>query len=263
MARCGRPGIRWPRIAAELLAIGDDTLERDWRWRPSDTDDVELRYGFYAVHERLERAIGTIEVGRAGAPDGDLPLGPAVPALGGDDRGALGPPRRPRRARHAETWDADPGGGEWTVRQTMGHIVSGQLSYSWYNAWYLSHPVPVGLAERPSDDVMPPEPTEEELATAPPPRSRRASIRSPTPRPSPSRALDAASLDLGARWAGLPVSIADRLGRYGSHIREHTIQVDKTLAMLRRRTDRGRTPRPPRAWHLRPARGGRHRAAGG
>ena len=70
------------RIAADLLAVGDDTLERDWRWRPTDTDDVELRYGFYAIHERLERAIGTIEVGRAGAPDGDLPLGPAVPALG-------------------------------------------------------------------------------------------------------------------------------------------------------------------------------------
>ena len=33
---------------------------------------------------------------------------------------------------------------------------------------------------------------------------------------------------------GLPVSIGFRLGRYGSHIREHTIQVDKTLAMLGR-----------------------------
>ena len=33
---------------------------------------------------------------------------------------------------------------------------------------------------------------------------------------------------------GSPVSIGFRLGRYGSHIREHTVQVDKTLAILRR-----------------------------
>ena len=221
------------RIAADLLAVGDDMLERDWRWRPSDTGDVELRYSFYAVHERLERAIGTIEIGRAGAPDGDLPLGPAVPALGAmtaarwDLHGVLA-------GLTPETWDADPGGGEWTVRQTMGHIVGGQLSYSWYNAWYLSHPVPVGLAERPPDDVMPPEPTEEELATGLPAEvaARLDSIADASA--VAVAALDAASLDLGARWAGLPVSIGDRLGRYGSHIREHTIQVDKTLAMLRR-----------------------------
>jgi len=221
------------RIAADLLAIGDDRLEHEWRWRPTDTDDVELRYGFYAVHERLERAIGTIEVARAGAPDGDLPLGPAVPALGAmtaarwDLHGVL-------VGLAPETWDADPGGGEWTVRQTVGHIIGGQLSYGWYNAWYLSHPVPVGLAERPSDDVMPPEPTDEELATGTPAEvaARLDSIADASA--VAVAALDAASLDLGARWAGLPVSIGFRLGRYGSHIREHAIQVDKTLAMLRR-----------------------------
>jgi len=32
------------RIAADLLAISDDRLEHEWRWRPTDTDDVELRY---------------------------------------------------------------------------------------------------------------------------------------------------------------------------------------------------------------------------
>lgn len=221
------------RTAADLLAVGDDTLERGWRWRPSDTDDIELRYGFYAIHERLERAIGAIEVARAGAPDGDLPLGPAVPALGAmtaarwDLHGVLAglPP---------ETWDADPSGGEWTIRQTMGHILGGQLSYSWYNAWYLSHPVPVGLAERPSDDDMPPEPTEEELGAGTPAEvgARLDSIVDASA--VAVAALDVASLDLGARWSGLPVSIADRLGRYGSHIREHTVQVDKTSAMLRR-----------------------------
>ena len=42
--------------------------------------------------------------------------------------------------------------------------------------------------------------------------------------------LSRADLALGARWSGFAVDIGFRLGRWGSHIREHTIQVDKTLA---------------------------------
>ena len=33
-------------------------------------------------------------------------------------------------------------------------------------------------------------------------------------------------------WAGIPVDIGFRLGRWGSHIVEHTIQLDKTLDWL-------------------------------
>ena len=39
-------------------------------------------------------------------------------------------------------------------------------------------------------------------------------------------------LALGGRWSGFPIDIAFRLGRWSSHIREHTIQVEKTLVML-------------------------------
>ena len=218
------------RLVADLQAIPDGRLDGPWRWRPTDEDDMELRYGFYAIHEELERAIGAIAVGRAGRAD---EIGPAVPALGAmaearwDLHGVLA-------SLPDETWDADPGGGEWTIRQTMGHILGGQLSYSWYNAWYLSHPVAVGAAVRPNEDQLPPEPTEDELAMGSPATvaARLDSIVDASA--AAVAALDGSSLDLGARWSGLPVSIGFRLGRYGSHIREHTIQVDKTLAMLGR-----------------------------
>ena len=39
-------------------------------------------------------------------------------------------------------------------------------------------------------------------------------------------------LGRGARWSGFPVTIGFRFGRWGSHIREHAIQVEKTFAML-------------------------------
>ena len=221
------------RVVADLLAVPDGTLDGPWRWRPTDTDDMELRYGFYAIHEDLERAIGAIVVGRAGASGDAAAMGPAVPALGAmaearwDLHGVLA-------GLAAETWDADPGGGEWTVRQTMGHILGAQLSYSWYNAWYLAHPLPVDVVVRPPESDFPPEPTEDELATGSPSEVQARFDSIVDGSAAAVGALHPGSMDVGARWSGLPVTIGFRLGRYGSHIREHTIQVDKTLGMLGR-----------------------------
>lgn len=223
------------RLVADLLAVRDSTLDGPWRWRPTDADDLELRYGFYAIHEGLERAVGAIMVGRAGTSSigGVGSLGPAVPALGAmaearwDLHGVLA-------GLDAATWDAEPGGGEWTLRQTMGHILSGQLFYSWYNAWYIANPLPVGTAVRPSESVFPPEPTDEELATGSPAEVAARLEAIVDASIVANAALAGPALEVGARWAGLPVSIGFRLGRYGSHIREHTVQVDKTMAMLGR-----------------------------
>lgn len=218
------------RIAADLLAIDDATLERPWRWRPTDPDDLELRYGFYAIHERIEGAIGAIAIGDSSTTD---PLGPAVPALRAltaarwELHGALA-------GLDGTAFDADPGGGEWTIRETLGHVLGGQLSYGWYNAWYLANPLPVHVVVRPPETVFPPEPTEEELGAGTPAEVAARLDEIADASIVANAALDAASLELGARWAGLPVTIGFRLGRYGSHVREHTIQVDKTLAMLGR-----------------------------
>jgi hypothetical protein len=35
-----------------------------------------------------------------------------------------------------------------------------------------------------------------------------------------------------ARWSGTAVTVGFRLNRWASHLREHTIQVEKTLVML-------------------------------
>jgi hypothetical protein len=219
------------RLAVDLLSVRDDTMERDWRWRASDTDDIELRYGFYAIHERLEAAAGAITIGRAGGFEGDVPVGPAVPALGAmtaarwDLHGVLAP-------LPDDVLDADPGGGEWTIRQTLGHILSGQLSYSWLNAFFLANPVAVGEAEYPGDGDLPVEPTEEELGAGTLAEVRERFDGIADDAAAAVAGLDPASMSLGARWSGLHVAIDFRLGRYGSHIREHTVQVDKTLAML-------------------------------
>ena len=53
--------------------------------------------------------------------------------------------------------------------------------------------------------------------------------------------LDESRLATPARWSGFAVDVGFRLGRMSSHLQEHTVQVEKTLAMLGhgiRETDR-------------------------
>ena len=88
---------------------------------------------------------------------------------------------------------------------------------------------------RPSEDDFPPEPTDEEEAAGQPAIAQARLDDVVDANIVAAAGLDAAAMGVSARWAGLPVTIDFRLGRYGSHIREHTVQVDKTLEMLGRR----------------------------
>jgi hypothetical protein len=218
------------RSVTDLLAVADASLDDPWRWRATDPEDVELRYGLYRIHESLEAAIGTIEIGRAGRGES---IGPAVPPLAAmaaarwELRGALA-------ALAEAVWDADSGGGEWTIRETFGHIVNGQRSYGWYNAWYLKEGVVGVETVRPSEDALPPEPTDEEEAAGSPSTAQARLDDVVDANIVAAAGLEASAMGVSARWAGLPVTIDFRLGRYGSHIREHTVQIDKTLAMLGR-----------------------------
>jgi len=111
---------------------------------------------------------------------------------------------------------------------------NGQLSYGWYNAWYLKEGVVGVETVRPSEDAFPPEPTDEEEAAGSPSAALARLDDVVDANIVAAAGLDAAAMGISARWAGLPVTIDFRLGRYGSHIREHTVQIDKTLATLGR-----------------------------
>jgi hypothetical protein len=216
---------------ADLLTVPDETLKTPWRWRATDPVDNELRYGAYRIVERLEEAIRAIELARGSG--AGAAIGPAIPALGvmaaarWDLHGVLAP-------LPSDVFDADPGGGEWTIRRTVGHVIGSQRSYAWYNAWYISHPRPVEEVVRPADGTLPPEPSEDDdgAGTLDEVGARLDEVVDATIRAN--AALDRAALELGARWSGVSVTIDFRLGRYGSHIREHTIQVEKTLELLGR-----------------------------
>jgi hypothetical protein len=215
----------------DMLTVQDAALEGAWRWRPDDPSDADVRYGLFRIYEALEEAVAAVARGRA-ALGGDR-TAPAVPTLATATlakwalHGAIAP-------LEAGDLDADPGGGEWSIRRTVGHVLAVQESYGWTSAWFISRAGMPDAGEYAPDGALPADPDEETVANG-----DAAAIRARLDGLLDAAAerfggLDADALAVPGRWSGLPVTIDFRLGRLGSHIREHTIQVDKTLAMIGR-----------------------------
>jgi DinB superfamily len=214
----------------ELAAVTDADLGRFWAWKGDGGGDNELRYGFYRILEDFERAgidaaaalrAKGLERGRAA----DL-IAPATAARW-DLQGIL--LQLPDAA-----WDADPGDEQWTVRQTLGHVISAQRSYGAVTAWWQSQALPADAnlpTARPNHiyDVLP-EDDEEAAGT---PAEVRARLDEVIDRSMERLAgLPPERLAYGTRWMDFAVDIGFRIGRWSSHFREHTIQVEKTLVML-------------------------------
>jgi hypothetical protein len=213
---------------ANLATIADADLEKPWSWKGDS--EVELRYGFYNILEAFERAgidatgglrASNLERGRAA----DL-IAPATAARW-DLQGIL-------LQLPDDAWDAKPGGEEWTVRATLGHIIASQRGYAAVIAWWQAQALPLDLnlpKARPDHiyDVLPSD--EEEAAGTP--AEVRARLDEVLDRSTERLAgLPPDRIAYGTRWVGFALDIGFRLGRWSSHFREHTIQVEKTLVMI-------------------------------
>jgi hypothetical protein len=214
----------------DLARIKDADMETFWAWKGDGGGDNELRYGFYRIFEDFERAgidaaaalhAKGLERGRTA----DL-IAPATAARW-DLQGIL--VQLPDAA-----WDADPGDEQWTVRQTLGHVIGAQRSYGAVTAWWQSQALPADAnlpTARPSHiyDVLP-EDDEEAAGT---PAEVRARLDEVIDQSMERLAgLPPERLAYGTRWMDFALDIGFRIGRWSSHFREHTIQVEKTLVML-------------------------------
>src|SRR4029079_16371606 len=93
-------------------------------------------------------------------------IGPAVPALASATEARWGLHGVLLPLSQAD-WDADPGGGEWNVRRTVGHIIGGQRSYGWTHAWFLAKRA-TDVAVYPPDGALAPDPAAAEEALGEP-----------------------------------------------------------------------------------------------
>ncbi len=226
-----------PAIVADILAIPESALERDWAWIGGG--EVDVRYGMYRLHELFERAeVEATRLLRAADADRGLAAALIAPATAArwDLHGLIA-------ALSDQTIDADPGGGEWSIRLTLGHTVNAQRAYGWSTAWWQER----GFAL--DDPALPETVGDEFFADLPDEATVEAAGSLDDIRARLDETLDLSAERLagipderlahGARWAGFAVPVGFRLSRWSSHLREHTIQVEKILALL------GRTPAEP------------------
>jgi hypothetical protein len=221
--------------ARDLLAIPEPALSRPWPWK-GDSEE-EVRYGAYRAAEAMElaevEARTLMAAGEATETQAARLMGPATAARW-DLHGVLLP-------LEEALLDADPGSGEWSIRFVLGHTVASQRGYGWGTAWWQAQ------GFRIDDPDLPPRLPEEVFARFPDEHGPEAEGSLADLRARLDDILDRGAerlaglpderSALGARWSGFAVTIAFRFGRWSSHIREHTIQVEKTLAMLGHRPD--------------------------
>jgi hypothetical protein len=212
---------------AALSAVPDSALEQEWQW---DGSELDVRYGFYRQYEQLENRralIGRLvanEVERAGPA---RPLVAAATAARWELHGLL--------AGLADgDLDLDPGNGEWTLRQTLAHIVSGQRGYAWFTAWWL------GQRDSPLNDFPKRPPEDADIGFPDEETEGRGTLADIQRRFDDIVDLSAGvfapfgekELTARARWSGKLVDVRFRIVRWSSHIREHTIQIEKTLGFV-------------------------------
>ena len=215
--------------ARDLLAVPDDRLERTWRWRDTDAD---VRYGAFHAIEAVETAAAEITATLAATgtrrSNAALRIAPVTTARW-DLHGRLA-------TIDDASLDTVAKDGEWTLRETLGHIVGGQRGYVVYSTWHwvrneYERPTEAELEQIQAVTALP-EDSDEATGTL---AEITARIDEATDLGTRLAGLTDADLARPARWSGIPVDVGFRVGRWSSHFMEHAIQIDKTLGWLDRR----------------------------
>jgi hypothetical protein len=213
-------------------SIPDRDLEAPWSW--GDYEEG-IRFAFFRTYEQLREMAARLATQRArdiGGPSEAQQILAQFNAAYWDLEGAL-------VGVNNDMAQTQPAPGEWTVFETVGHIIDADLGFLAVNQY--------GLAQVRAGKKQPEEINEDEfkkLKSSQPlqPVLEQQSLVSLMGfyQHQKQRIFDAFSdvtdAELDARiwfWENEPMPLRFRLHRFDSHLRQHTIQVQKTLVSLR------------------------------
>ena len=221
------------KFAQVTQGAPDGALDRAWAWGSYDSEGV--RFAFFRTYEELRELTVRLADERV---------------VGG---AALSSAQRILARYHAAYRDLDavllgvvfamadtpPSKSEWTVRQVVSHIVLADVFF--YGA------VRYALERHRSGDGRPAKIPEEawDVLVGMDEASFEALLASPLPDLRAWHAtfhekvlreladIAETELDLPSMyWEAEPMSVRFRLHRFDSHMRQHTVQADKTLAFI-------------------------------
>ena len=213
-------------FAATTAALPDDALEREWQWRAHDEEGV--RFAFFVTYQELRE----------------------LAALAATERATRGPAQTLAQrilAQHHAAYrdlhgvlagvddgapDREPTPGEWPLRAVLEHVVGTEHGFFAVVAHAVErHRRGEPLERTPREAIFTYHPEITFDGTLPQILARYDELHAKILR----RFAEFDEDDLAANslwWEGYPVELRFRLHRFDAHLRQHTIQVEKTLASL-------------------------------
>ncbi|HEX7588163.1 MAG TPA: DinB family protein [Anaerolineae bacterium] len=221
------------RLAQLTQAIPDAALERPWTWGEYDSDGVRL--AFFRTYEELRELAVKLRrerTGRGRPPSSaQLILAPYHAAYRDLQAALLG--------AGAELVNRAPAENEWPLRKTLSHMVGTEQSFYVVVKYALDgHRAQDGRPAKASDAAWDAIVGMDDVAyhaLMDGPFDGLRGFHSAFHERAMKDFVGITEEELALPsmfWETAPMSVRFRLHRFDSHMRQHTIQIDKTLALL-------------------------------
>ena len=212
--------------------FSDENLELDWIWR---THTANLRFAFFTTYEELRQLAANLSSQRT---SGNKTITTAQRSLA-QYHTAYRSMQAILLNADEEILDTPPGKGEWPIRMILGHTIAAERDF-FSRIWF-------AIQQHRQEVQAPTEMTEkevEEFVGSHDDFERTMNRLSLTGIQAFYDSLhkrvmreisDIRAFELEAPsvwWEGIPLSVEYRLHRLDSHLRQHTIQVEKALEEL-------------------------------
>ena len=225
-------------LVRATVHLSDEDMGREWKWR--DYDDEGLRFALLLTHHELRDLAVRLAARRQTEPSQAQRILAQYHQTYRDLTGALAGVR-------TEDLDRAPAEGEWPLRETLDHVLGAEYGFLGVNRLAIERHR-VGKADDPSEAEF----KEFRMAYAQPKNAVAGPIESirnaffEIHRRVLRELDDVTDAELEKRatfWESKPMPIRFRLHRFEEHLRQHTIQIDKTLAVIRPPTEAHRLVR--------------------
>jgi uncharacterized damage-inducible protein DinB len=226
-------------LVRATVGLSDEDMGRTWKW--GDYDDEGLRFALLLTHHELRDLAVRLAARRRTAPrQAELILAQYHQTYR-DLTGVLAGVR-------TEDLDRAPADGEWPLRETLKHLLRAEHGFLARIRFALEHP-PTARLDSDGDaeflafrkeryDVP------EDATTGPTESIRNRFFE--VHRRVLTELADVTDAQLEIRswfWESEPMPIRFRMHRIEEHLRQHIIQLDKTLAAIRPPTEAHRLVR--------------------
>lgn len=220
-------------LATLTHGLPDSALEREWAWGAYNEEGV--RFAFFRTYEELRELAAKTAAERVahGCPPSTAQR---ILTL---YHGAYRDLQAALLGLDAEDADQAPAEGEWSVRRVVAHIVAADLGFFGLTKYALDrHRSADGRPAEIPDEAWDALLGQDEASiniTLDGPLTDLLSYYEAFHERVLRELADVGEEELTAPssyWEGYPLSLQFRLHRFDSHLRQHTIQIDKTLTCL-------------------------------